>query len=169
MVLNKTSDIQRALETKARAVLDEVSEKVYETLIKIIRSEIYEDRQPERYRRTGDFLKAFQLKDIKKFSNKLTRELFYNWRDMTAPKRIGAGDNEYLQYIHGNAETGEDRRKDLWWILNNPSSNMIHSDFGGALNVDTIGYLEIFNVYMRNDFWKWVDAACNKQGLQRKR
>lgn len=167
MVIKQSSDIHNVLMTKSRIVIEEVSKKVYETLVKVIKSEIYDGDTPKRYQRTYDFLNAFQLQNVKTYSDKLTRELIYNWRKMRPPKRVSIRDEEYLNYTHGDAERGIDRRKDLWWILNNADTNLQSSEFGGALNIGGSGYLEVFNAYLQRDFWKWVDAAAKKQGLKR--
>lgn len=186
MTIKNMSELEKEMDKKIKAVLDEVSKKVYKQLIKDIKNEVYGPlTRPARYIRTYDFLNAFQLEKIKGISKEFTRNIIYNWMSMTPPKKNGEA--SYEKYIHGNADEGIDRRKDLWWILSNGYDNMMNSEFTkypkssgsidpsesvhpeyiGAMNVqdNNNGYLSLFLAHMERDFRSWAKSAARKQGL----
>jgi len=164
MEISNAKELEVVLEQKAELVIEEVADKVYQTLLDCIDEYIYDTPEGSWYHRhkdSGGFRGAFQWKPV---TDKLTRELFYNASSLAAPN----ASDENMGYSHGNASKYIDRREDLWWILDSPSFNKLESDFGGAIGLrkSSTGYLELFNVYLENDFWKWVEAAAKKQGLE---
>lgn len=169
MTIKNMSELEKEMDKKIKAVLDEVSKKVYNQLIKDIKNEVYgPSTHPNVYVRTYDFLNAFQLEKIKGISKEFTRDIIYDWMGMTPPKKS----DTYEKYIHGNADKGIDRRKDLWWILSNGYDNMMNSEFRtpnyvGAMNVqdNNNGYLSLFLAHMERDFRSWAKSAAKKQGL----
>lgn len=165
MALNNVNDVQKVLREKAEAVLQEVSEWVYKTLIDCIQEAIYD--VPETwYKRAGyngGFIGAFELGVIKKSANILTRDLLYNYNKM----KLGTNNG----YTHGDMSAYIDRRKDLWWILDSREWNDVESEFGGAIGLrdGSAGYLETFYAYMQRDFWNVVDKICARHNLIRLR
>lgn len=164
MEIDNAKELESVLAQKAESVIEEVADMVYKTLLDCIDEYIYNAPKSnwyERYADNGGFRGAFQWRPV---TDKLTRELFYNYNSMVAP--TGADNNQ--GYTHGDMTSYIDRREDLWWILDSSDFNRYESEFGGAKGMRgaSTGYLELFNTYLQNDFWHWVEAAAKKQGLE---
>lgn len=163
MKAKNTSELNKELNKRLEAAINEIANNMYNSLIDCIESNIYDAPEGEKYERKGKrggFLGAFKLSDIKKTSISVSRTLFYDWMSMSLSGNGG--------YTHGNQEANIDRRKDLWWILDNTYDNVMNSDFGGAYGVQnpsSVTYLEEFNAIVQRDFNKWVNKALKKQGL----
>lgn len=157
------------LEEKAKTILRNVTERVYKCLLDIIEEDIYSQPPGEEYKRTRGFYNAFKLSDLETFVDEFVMDIFYDWNSMEAPS-YGDSNNGYT---HGNYETYEDRRADLYWILNDSNWNDYNSDFpnrfgtGGAIGpARGYNYWDDFMIKMDSYFNNWVKEECEKQGLE---
>ena len=156
------------LDKKAKKILKNISKKVYKCLLDIIMEDIYRQPAGELYQRTGDFYTAFKLSDLEIFVDEYVIGIIYDWNSMEPPS-YGDSNNGYT---HGNYETYEDRRADLYWILNGMGSNNANGDFLNRFGTrGAIGparghnYWDDFMIEMQAYFKEWVEEECTKEGF----
>lgn len=161
--MKSLSELQRDLNNRLELVVEDVTEKIYEDLIRVIKKSIYSVPESQYYDRTGDFLNAFKKESIKQELNVITKNIVYDWMSMSKPT---PGINQ--GYSHGNFESHIDRRKDLWWILSNITDNDLESDFGGALGLEKFpnGYIQMFEESFNKKINGWINASLKKYGIR---
>lgn len=130
--------------------------------------DIYRQPAGDAYQRTGDFYTAFKLSDLEMLVDEYVIGIIYDWNSMEPPS-YGDSNNGYT---HGNYEMYEDRRADLYWILNGKDTNDVNSDFPnkfgghGAIG-PTRGhnYWDDFMNEMSIYFKEWAEEECKKEGF----
>lgn len=163
MALKNSKDIEKMLRGIMETVVEDVSNKIYKTLLDLIQETIYDEPSGKWYKRhgyNGGFIGAFKLEDLKKTSLKMAKEIVYDYASMSLSGNNG--------YSHGDKSSYIDRRKDLYWILNDYIWNREESEFGGAKGVreNVIGYLDVFDMTISNKIWMWVREAIKKTGAK---
>lgn len=165
MALKSSKDIEKALRNIMEQVVEEVSNRLYKTLRDCIQETIYSGPEGWYKRHTsnnGGFIDAFELEDLKRTSLKITKEIVYNYMKMALWDNWG--------YTHGYDQQYIDRRKDLYWILDNEEFNVRESEFKGIYywkdHPGAPGYFEIFNAMVSSKIWTWVREAIKKTGAK---
>ena len=133
----------------SKGLLEDISEQIFECLKKHIRDDMYQPYNivylPNNGNRPSEqFLNAFELSGIKKISNKLTRQIMYNWQDMKHWSEsyfyTDALGRRKSHKVHAHEDVhGNDVRQALFDILQNRNN---------------LGCIPNRPVSYYNDFWE---------------
>jgi hypothetical protein len=156
--------LKAALEKIATVVIKNVSKKILKLLQDNIKEYTYGAHAPNKIylngskRPSGEFLNAFQWKEIEKNINGVCRELFYNWQSMTTDEG---------GYKHSSVSENWpiDTRMQLADYL-----NVDGYDSSLWISVQRKPYWEITikTLFEDGQLDRWFSEECKKQGLIRK-
>lgn len=110
MDITSYSQLEEQLNKICELVIDNVSGLILRDLRNFIQKYTYESHSANRvYERSGEFENAWQWKEIQKVTKSLSKELFYNWQEMSVDR---------MTYKHIDYLSERDNREYLASILN---------------------------------------------------
>ena len=157
MVIKDIKEFEKLMQVKADKIVNNVSEKVLFELQQHLLKTIYskEEGWYKRYKDNGGFYDGWELKELARVANEITRTLWFNGNNLVESSE----DTVNSGYAHKS-------RWALAPILNEAGTNGKFSDFGGAFYPRTGGkYWDEFIAYLDNNIWNWFMDEIKRQGL----